>query len=104
MHENDGLINVEYRSISHWESSCDVKSFRKLNSQLMPNGIAEVTLACGGEGMTWSTREVWSITELGSRKVLAQVQFQSSEAQDETKPRSNRLRTEYAVRLFVRCE
>jgi hypothetical protein len=104
LRENDGLINVTPRYIEHWESSCDVSTFRALSSQAISEQTAEVVLACGGEGMTWRTREIWSLKRINSRKTLVMVQLQSSEMRDETKKPDTRLLDEVRVDLYLECQ
>ena len=100
LRENDGLINITRRKVEHWESGCDVSSFRILKSQ---KESAEVVLACGGEGMTWRTREIWSLQPIEARKALIVVQLQSSEQRDEGKRPTTRMQNEIVSSLYLEC-
>jgi len=100
LRENDGLINVSRRKVEHWESGCDVSSFRILKSQ---KESAEVVLACGGEGMTWRTKEIWSLQTIEARKALIVVQLQRSEQRDEAKRPSTKMQNEIFSSLYLEC-
>jgi hypothetical protein len=101
---NDALVNVTPKSVEFWETSCNVLSFRILKSQSAPGGTAETTLACRGEGMTWRTREIWSLQKLGSRRVLAMVQLQRSGERNETQKPSTTLQDNVHVAMYLECK
>jgi hypothetical protein len=74
-HEFD-LINITDRTWLETEMNCDVREFRirKIPAPaLVPSGVAEVALACRGDGYTWRTREYWSVREVEGRKALIVV-------------------------------
>ena len=101
LRENDGLINITRQDVQHWESSCGVSSFRIAKSQ---KESAEVVLACGGEGLKWRTREIWSVQTIEARKALIVIQLQSSEPRsDERKRPGNRMRNEIVSRVYLEC-
>lgn len=103
-HESDGLINITARTVGYWESRCNVTAFRAIKSQSGSEEVAELTLACGGEGMTWSTRELWSVQNFASRKVLIMVQLQRSEEREQSKQRSTRFVADLAVSMYLQCQ
>jgi hypothetical protein len=99
----DGLINVTQRTIEHWESRCNVTAFRMVKPASGSDPIAEVALACGGEGERWNTRELWSVQSLASRKVLIQVQLQRAETTG-GKQKAARLVADLAVSMYLQCQ
>lgn len=101
LRENDGLINITRRKVEYWESGCDVSSFRILKSQ---KELAEVVLACGGEGMTWRTREIWSLQPIEARKALIVVQLQGSEQRDEAKRPATRMQDKIFLSVYFECQ
>ena len=100
----DGLINVTQRTIEHWESRCSVTAFRMIKPASGSQAIAEVALACGGEGERWNTRELWSVQSLGSRKVFIQVQLQRAETTDDKKGKAARLVADPEVSIYLQCQ
>ena len=48
--------------MGHWELGCDVSAFRRLKSE---ENSAEVVLSCKGEGLTWRTKQIWSLPRHG---------------------------------------
>ena len=104
--DRQGLINVAPRSVSYYESRCNVTAFRAIKSSSGTERVAELTLACGGEGMVWDTRELWSIQDFASRKVLIMVQLQRSEEQEKAKQKqkATRLIADPEVSVYLQCQ
>ena len=100
----DGLISVTQRTIEHLESRCNVTAFRMVKPASEYQAIAEVALACGGEGERWNTRELWSIQSLASRKVFIQVQLQRAETTGDKKGKAARLVADPDVSMYLQCQ
>ena len=80
--QNDRLINVTAKAIEEWESGCTIKSV-KTSRDLLPGArTAEVNLSCGGEGLTWSGREIWHVRNVNNCKIFAAT-GRTSDARDE---------------------
>jgi hypothetical protein len=101
-HENDSLFRIDARDAMAWESSCSVKRMRP--SPWDGGTSAEFTLACAGEGEISSTREIWSILQIGARKALVMTQLESSDSVPEGSKKMPPLRRTLGARIYLACE
>jgi hypothetical protein len=58
---NDRLVSITPRQIEMWEDGCTVIAVKPVRSQFHGGMTVSVNLACGGEGMTWRSYEVWHV-------------------------------------------
>jgi len=70
----DAMMSVTGGAITYYETYCTVKSAKLLHAQ-NPDDTSRInidaTLACKGEGMLWSAREIWHFETIDGKKVLA---------------------------------
>jgi len=81
------MMSVEGRTISYYEHRCTVQSARMLHA-LSPDDKSrinmDVRLACRGEGMLWSAREIWHVETIDDRKVVVVTALSQSNYRNET--------------------
>lgn len=98
--DNDELMEIKSRSVGRWELGCDVSAFRRLKSE---KNSAEVVLSCKGEGLTWRTKQIWSLQSVKSKTILVTVNTQRSEQQPVLKGPSDRMREDIFVTMYSKC-
>jgi hypothetical protein len=79
---NDRLMNITSTSIEMWESGCDILSVQT-GSSLPGRRTIQIESACGGEGMTWRSRDVLEVQRLQGRKVLIMTHLRTSNLRDD---------------------
>jgi hypothetical protein len=100
-HENDGLFRVDAREARYWESSCSVTRMRP--SPWDGGPTVDVTMTCGGEGEVSSSREIWSVVDIGSRKALVMTQLEASASVPASK-KLPPMRRALGARVYLVCE
>ena len=95
----DGMMSVTARSIEYWESSCEIIKATKSG-----NSTVSVDLACGGEGMTWSSKEILYVQKVHLRKQLVSVSLSVSDERDEAGKRSKLSgKHKISVSIYLEC-
>ncbi len=83
----DVMMSVEGRTISYYEHRCTVQSAKMLHA-LSPDDKSrinmDVRLACAGEGMLWSAREIWHAETIDDRTVIVVTALGQSNYRNET--------------------
>jgi ABC transporter substrate binding protein len=69
-HRTDRLINITAGSIEMWESGCDILTVETGRSSLPGRRTIQIESACGGEGMTWRSRDVLEVQRVQGRRAL----------------------------------
>jgi hypothetical protein len=82
-HQNDTMINIQDRVIEHWESGCKVVSYKRSKYPAQEFQNIEVSLECGGEGMTWRSREVWQTRKIDQRRALITAEIETTDLRDD---------------------
>jgi hypothetical protein len=99
-HENDGLINVSSSSVEYWESGCKIISVKRSTSNQYDSTV-NVQLACGGEGLTWRSREIWAVQTIDNRKMFVATTVSTSDERDDSGRRTNT--TGPSVAIYLQC-
>ena len=90
----DSMISVEERTITYYEHQCTVQSAKLLHAP-NPDDTSrinmDVGLACSGEGMRWSAREIWHFETIDGKKVVAvtalgQTNYRNEKGKKENAP------------------
>ena len=100
--QNDALLKVEGREAQFFASTCNVKSVKPSPSDA--GSTVELTLACSGEGEVRNTREIWSVRDIGPRKALVMTQLQASQSVSAESRRTNKMRPDVDVSLYLACQ
>lgn len=70
----DAMMGVDGGAVTYYEQYCTVQSAKVLHPP-NPNDTARInldlTLACKGEGMQWSAREIWHYETIDGTRTLA---------------------------------
>jgi hypothetical protein len=99
---NEGLLRIDAREALFYESSCSVKRARP--AETGDGTPVELTLSCGGEGETWNTREIWSVTQVGARKALIMTRLESSAPVAAGSKKQTPMRRQVGAQLYLACE
>ena len=81
----DSMMSVAGGTITYYEMYCEVQSAKR---QQAPNQgetgriNLDVSLACKGEGMLWSAREIWHFETIDGKKVLAVTELGQTNYRD----------------------
>jgi len=82
----DAMMSVAGGTITYYEMHCQVQSAKRLQPP-NPNETGrinvDVALACKGEGMLWSAREIWHLETIDGKPVLAVTQLGQTSYRDE---------------------
>jgi hypothetical protein len=82
----DSMMSVAGGAITYYEMHCEVQSAKLLQA---PNPYEtgrinlDVTLACQGEGMRWSAREIWHFETIDGKPVLVVTRLGQTNYRDE---------------------
>lgn len=90
---SDGMMSVAPNAVEYWESSCNVQDVKKSDESTY-----EVGLACGGEGTSWRSKEVWYVEKIASRRQLVTVSLDRFDERDDA---GKRIRTFGRHKIFV---
>ncbi|GJD63749.1 hypothetical protein [Methylobacterium frigidaeris] len=60
----DGMIRVESKRVTEWESECSVDAVKPATTR------SAISLSCTGEGETWKRREYWDVDYTKNGDVL----------------------------------
>lgn len=101
-HENDGLFRVDAREARAWESSCSITRMRPSPWDGSP--AVELTMTCGGEGEISSSREIWTVVDIGTRKALIMTQLEASISVPAGSKKKNPMRRALGARVYLACE
>ena len=99
---NEGLLRIDAKEAQFYESSCSVKRARP--AETGDGTPVELTLSCGGEGETWNTREIWSLTQVGSRKALIMTRLEASGPITAGSKKQTPMRRQVGAHLYLACE
>ena len=99
---NEGLLRIDAKDARCYESLCSVKRARP--AETSDGTPVELTLSCGGEGELWSTREIWSVTQVGSRKALVMTRLESSAPVTAGSKKQTPMRRQLGAQLYLACE
>lgn len=100
--ENDGLLKIDKNDAMFYESSCKVKRIRPSPWDGAPS--VDMTMTCGGEGEMSSTREIWSVVQVGSRKALVMTQLEASDGVPVESKKMPPLRRSIGAKIYLACE
>jgi len=88
----DSMMSVAPGTITYYEQQCQIVSAKRLQA---PNPNEEgrinvdVSLACKGEGMLWSAREIWHVETIDGKKVIAVTALSQTNFRDERGRKQN---------------
>jgi hypothetical protein len=104
--ENDRLINITAKAIEKFESGCTIKSLKTSGDSPPGERTSEVNLSCSGEGMTWRSREIWSVQNVNNRKIFMATVLRESDYRDDSgkKMRNPNPTGVPAPRIFLECK
>src|SRR5262245_47665056 len=100
--ESDRLIRTSLMELEEWESGCKVVSVKRPSYQY--GKTISVQLACGGEGMTWRSNEIWHVRTIDHRRVLVATTVNRSNARDDLGRRTNMVDSGPSVSVFLECK
>jgi hypothetical protein len=90
----DAMMSVDGRAITYYEQYCTVQSAKLLHAP-NPDDTSRINmdliLACKGEGMLWSAREIWHFETIDGKKVvvvtaLSQTNYRNEKGEREKAP------------------
>jgi hypothetical protein len=88
----DRVMSVGPGEVAFYETRCkivSVKPLRHANPNDKNQVNADVTLACKGEGMLWSTREIWHVQTIDGNKVAVVTGLSQTNYRDERGRKQN---------------
>lgn len=102
----DAMMGVDGGAITYYETYCTVQSAKLLHA-LSPDDTSrinmDVTLACKGEGMLWSAREIWHFETIDGRKVVVVTALSQSNYRNE-KGRSEKAPSRITTSIYYPCQ
>ncbi len=102
----DSMMSVEGSTISYYEHQCTVQSAKMLHAPV-PDETSrinvDVGLACKGEGMLWSAREIWHFETIDDRKVLAVTQLSQTNYRNE-RGRKEKVTSRITSSIYYPCK
>lgn len=100
VNRTDAMLSVARGAVEYWESSCKLSNLRK------SDGLNyELVLACGGEGQSWRSREVWRFVNAGTRKLLVSVLLSRFDERDDSgKALRNPEKPRVTVGVYAECK
>ena len=102
----DVMMSVDGGAITYYETYCTVQSAKLLHA-LGPDDTSrinmDVTLACKGEGMLWSAREIWHFETIDGRKVVVVTALSQTNFRDE-KGRKAKLAGRITTSIYYPCQ
>jgi hypothetical protein len=82
----DSMMSVAPGTITYYEQHCQIVSAKRLQAP-NPNEQGrinvDVNLACKGEGMLWSAREIWHVETIDGNKVVVVTGLSQTNFRDE---------------------
>jgi hypothetical protein len=103
--ENDELIRISSSSVEEWESGGHVLSVHKVPIGPENRRTVVLNLARSGEGMSWTTKEIWHVEKIDGRKVLVMTTLKSFDSRDDNgKPMRGTPETHLpSVQIYLEC-
>jgi hypothetical protein len=96
------LINVSSSSVEYWESACKIVSVKRSTSNQYDSTV-NVELACGGEGFTWRSREIWALHTIDNRKMFVATTVSRSQVRDDLGRKTNEMQSGPSVSIYLQC-
>ncbi|MEA2928385.1 MAG: hypothetical protein QOG38_813 [Hyphomicrobiales bacterium] len=88
----DSMMSVAPGTITYYEQHCQIVSAKRLQAP-NPNEQGrinvDVNLACKGEGMLWSAREIWHVETIDGNKVVVVTGLSQTNFRDERGRKQN---------------
>jgi hypothetical protein len=100
--ENDRLINVSSSSVEYWEDECKILSVKRSTPGQYDTTV-NVELACGGEGLTWRSKEIWALQTIDHRKMFVATTVSTSNARDDLGRKTNEMQSGPSVSIYLQC-
>ena len=101
----DRMINITASSIEMWEGGCDILSVETGGSSLPGRRTIQIESACGGEGMTWRSRDTLDVQRLQGRRALMLTHLRTSNLRDDLGKRLPVDESAHpAISLYWECE
>lgn len=88
----ESMMSIGPEGVTYYEQHCKIVSVKVLpgpNPQGDERNNLEVGLACKGEGMLWSAREIWHAQTIDGKKVLVVTALSQTNFRDERGRRQN---------------
>jgi hypothetical protein len=82
----EGHMIVTPGAVEHHEFACRIVGVRRLNppdASEQDRINVDVNIACKGEGMLWSAREIWHSETIDGRRIAAVTSFGQTNHRDE---------------------
>lgn len=102
----DAMMSVDGAAITYYEQYCTVQSAKLLHA-LNPDDTSrinvDVTLACKGEGMLWSAREIWHFETIDGRKVIVVTALSQTNYRNE-KGRREKAPSRITTSIYYPCQ
>ena len=101
----DRMINITASSIEMWESGCDILFVETGRSSLPGRRTIQIESACGGEGMTWRSRDTLDVQRLQGRRALMLTHLRTSNLRNDLGKRLPADESAHpAISLYWECE
>ena len=102
----DSMMSVEGRTITYYEHQCTVQSAKLLHAP-NPDDTSrinmDVGLACKGEGMLWSAREIWHFETIDGNKVVVVTALSQTNYRDE-RGRKEKVTGRITTSIYYPCQ
>jgi hypothetical protein len=101
----DSMMSIGPEGVTYYELYCKIVSSKILpghNPKGDERNNLEVNLACKGEGMLWSAREIWHVSVIDSRRVLVVTALSQTNHREE-KGKAQKLPSLITTSIYYAC-
>lgn len=101
---NDRITRVTPTTIEGWEHGCKILNARIPESSIASRSIADVSLLCSGEGMTWRSKQRWFVKNIDRRKLFLAIEIERSDERDDSGRRTkSRINSTLDAYIYLDC-